>query len=70
MKMVYIRGEDNTVADALSRVAPNAFPDERELPLHEGLAKAVGVILTVGTDEIVLSEIRKGYETNSVRRSH
>jgi hypothetical protein len=30
MDIIYIRGEDNTVADALSRVVvPNAFPEEQ-----------------------------------------
>jgi hypothetical protein len=29
MEIIYIRGEDNTVADALSRVVPNAFPEEQ-----------------------------------------
>jgi hypothetical protein len=32
MSITYIRGEDNTVADALSRLPPNCFPDEIEDP--------------------------------------
>ena len=28
MNIHYIRGEDNTVADALSRLPPNSFPNE------------------------------------------
>jgi RNase H-like domain found in reverse transcriptase len=32
MMITYIRGEDNTVADALSRLPPNCFPDEQSNP--------------------------------------
>jgi hypothetical protein len=36
MTITYIRGEDNTVADALSRLPPNAYPDESltSIPPH------------------------------------
>jgi hypothetical protein len=28
--MIYIPGEDNTVADTLSHIPPNSFPDEQK----------------------------------------
>jgi hypothetical protein len=65
---VYIRGEDNTVADALSRLPVNTFADEIELSqkpdLHQTWAKynAVGAVLTISTDPAVLAEIKAGYQ--------
>src|ERR1700722_3992437 len=36
MEIIYIWGEDNTVADTLSRIRPGAFPDEQtDLNPHE-----------------------------------
>jgi hypothetical protein len=71
MTITYIRGEDNTVADALSRVAPNAFPDEQpesRLPYsiwsQHPPTVPVGAVLSIATDHSVLEAIRAGYETD------
>jgi hypothetical protein len=54
MSITYIRGEDNTVADALSRLPPNCFADERQ--------NTVTAILSVTTDTSILKQILSGYE--------
>jgi hypothetical protein len=33
MTISYIRGEDNTIVDALSRLPPNCFPEEQDILL-------------------------------------
>jgi hypothetical protein len=58
MTITYIRGEDNTVADALSRLPPNCFPDEI---LHPHVENAVNSILTIATDKSILDSIKTGY---------
>ena len=64
MKIVYIRGEDNTVADALSRVPPGTFADEQECDLFKIWASLVSAILSLATDSSVLNEIKAGYTTD------
>jgi hypothetical protein len=60
----YIRGEDNTVADALSRVRYGGKAQiESSLANHEvwrGL-RPCGAVLTITADTDLLNEIRKGY---------
>jgi hypothetical protein len=58
MTVTYIHGEDNTVADALSRLSPNSFKDEIP-PLVD--VDPVSVILTVTSDHDILNEIKAGY---------
>ena len=67
----WLRGEDNTVADALSCVEPNAFPNEQlESCLPYSIwsqnppAVPVGAILSIATDHSVLEAIHAGYETD------
>ena len=66
MTITYIQGEDNTVADALSRVPPNTFPDEfaENSQPHEVWMRAhlVNAILSITTDQQVLNTIKTGYE--------
>jgi hypothetical protein len=62
MSVVYIHGEDNCVADALSRVPANAYPEERSQNLHEVWAMPVSATLSVRTDKAVLDRIKAGYE--------
>lgn len=66
MTIVYIRGEDNTVADALSRVPINGFPTENAELLTKGdiwsIDNHVGAVLSVATDLSVLNAIRDGYK--------
>jgi len=58
MTITYIRGEDNTVADALSRLPPNCFPDEQ----NDLAAKnSVNAVLSVMTDAEILTMIKAGY---------
>lgn len=61
----YIKGEDNTVADALSRLPAGTFADEL---LHEPHAawsgNTVGAVMRVATDLAVLEDIKTGYLTN------
>jgi hypothetical protein len=57
---VYIPGEDNTVADALSRLPPNTFPDEK-LPDTVWSLQSINSILSISTDATVLSSIKEGY---------
>lgn len=61
--IVYIRGEDNTVADALSRVPVDTFPSECEPMAHEAWAASgvASAVLQVCVDEAVLQEIKLGY---------
>jgi Integrase zinc binding domain len=54
LTITYIHGEDNTVADALSRLPPNCFPDEIA-PM------VVNVILTINSDRDILKKIKAGY---------
>jgi hypothetical protein len=61
MTIVYIRGEDNTVADALSCVSPNAFPDEQlQVSLLNSSGSQlppmvpIGAVLLIATDHLVL----------------
>jgi RNase H-like domain found in reverse transcriptase/Integrase zinc binding domain len=54
LTITYIRGEDNTMADALSRLPPNCFPDEI-VPM------VVNVILTIDSDRHILNKIKAGY---------
>jgi Integrase zinc binding domain len=54
--MTYIRGDDNTVADALSRLPPNCFADEQIHP--------TAAVLSVATDQSILAQIKAGYLTD------
>jgi len=71
MMITYIRGRDNTIADILSWVAPNAFPDEQpelcllySIWLQHPPTIPVGAILSIATDHSVLEAIHAGYETD------
>jgi hypothetical protein len=59
MMITYIQGEDNTVADALSCLPPNCFPDE----LNDfASANTVNAVLSVTSDEEILNMIKAGYQ--------
>lgn len=64
MTIVYIRGEDNTVADALSCVPIDAFPSEKAMPAFEvwNPENAVNVVMQLVADESVLAAIKAGYK--------
>jgi hypothetical protein len=57
MTIVYIQGEDNTVADALSRVPPNVFPTKIQ-------QNHIATILSITSDQHILDSIVKGYNTD------
>ena len=69
MSIVYICREDNCVADTLSRVPENAFPDERSVTsappiLHDAWRHHIGAILSITTDRSVLESIKEGYNSD------
>lgn len=55
MQIVYIKGDNNTVADALSRL-PNTLNAKSPLP--------VAAMLSVETDSSLLKSIKDGYKTD------
>jgi ''chromo'' (CHRromatin Organisation MOdifier) domain./Integrase core domain. len=54
--------EDNTVADALSRVAPAAFPQEGHIEPHVQWSTLAASVLSISTDTSVLKSILSGYQ--------
>lgn len=67
MSIIYIRGEDNTVADVLSRVPVNGFPTEQTEDLLMkvdvwGLDNVVGTVLEITMDKSVLALICGAYK--------
>src|SRR5262245_19413277 len=66
MLIVYIRGEDNCVADALSRLPPDALPGENATPPHSVWSNnSVNAMLRVTTDASVLETIKRGYDEDA-----
>ena len=71
MKIFYIRGEDNTIADALSHLPTDQHDaddatdlDISDMPLHwENWVKQITVnsVLTISADQLFLDNIHKGY---------
>ena len=69
MSIVYIRGEDNWMADALLRVPESAFPDECAVTsappiLHDTWQCHIGAVLSITTDRLVLESIKEGYKSD------
>jgi hypothetical protein len=64
MSITYIKGEDNTVADALSRIPPNSFPDEEEFSIAGRWSNAVTSILRIEANSATLKAIKKGYQSD------
>ena len=66
MNITYIRGEDNCVADALSRLPPGMFPDENPTirAPHEHWKAPVCGVLSIATDISVLVSIKEGYDSD------
>ena len=66
MNITYIRGEDNCVADALSRLPPDTFPDENPMiqDPHEHWKTPICAVLSIATDISVLASIKEGYDSD------
>jgi hypothetical protein len=65
MTIVYIKGEDNTVADALSRMPTNDSGDPQQCPMYKAwLSSVAGAVLMVSADEEFLWNVKEGYETD------
>ena len=68
MSITYIKGEDNTIADALSRLPAEALSDDEK---HDGLdmpvwnnwmkAASCNTVMHVSADKSFLEAVRKGY---------
>lgn len=62
----YIHGEDNTVADALSRLPKGSFANELQSEPHVTWSgRGVNTIMCVATDRVVLDEIIEGYKSDA-----
>jgi hypothetical protein len=57
--ITYIKGENNTVADALSRIPPDAFPEEKAP--GEGMISSV---LSIALNNEFLGKIKGGYKSD------
>lgn len=58
MTIVYICGNDNTVADALSHVALNTFPDKQPPHLSSSQSTStpsINMVLSITTDNAILN---------------
>jgi hypothetical protein len=67
MTIIYIPGEDNMVADALSRVPDGTFPgDNPSITEYPSIVNhlRINVTLSITTDPSVLRTIQDGYETD------
>lgn len=65
MTIVYIRGEDNTIANVLSRIAPNTFPDEIPVVTKNITHPMINTILSITSDHALLDTIKAGYEEDA-----
>ena len=57
MTVTYIHGEDNTVADALSCLPPNCFPDE----MTKSTPSSINAVLHITSNCTILDMIKAGY---------
>lgn len=64
--IAYIKGTDNTGADALSRVANGAYLHEIEpkFAAWPGIPNAISAVLTVESDDEFLKQVKAGYKVD------
>jgi hypothetical protein len=65
MNIYYVKGEDNTVVDALSRLPVEQQLDEEDhpVPRHDAWLNknSVNVMLSISADESFLCDVKTGY---------
>jgi len=65
MSIYYVKGEDNTVADALSWLPVEELPDmtEKPVPRHDAWLNnnLINVTLSISADESFLCDVKEGY---------
>ena len=63
MKIVYIKGEDNCITDALSWLPENCFKDRHpeQMAPHEHWKNTISAVLSITSDQKVLVSIESGY---------
>jgi Integrase zinc binding domain len=61
MTIAYLPGDDNTVADALSRLPPNCFPDEGAVLTTPLQTTQIAAVLSIASDSSLLKAIKDGY---------
>ena len=66
MTISYIHREDNCVADTLSRLPPDMFPDKNPTirAPHEHWKTPICAVLSIATDISVLASIKEGYDSD------
>ena len=68
IEITYIWGEDNCIADALSRFPINTYPNEKDLPIEPHALWShkssipIAAILQISMDTCILNDIKKGYK--------
>ena len=69
MKIYYVKGEDNTVADALSRLPVVEVTDDIQPCYKLWIQGSVNVTMTITADESFLKDVKKGYlEDNFIKK--
>jgi hypothetical protein len=71
--IVYIPGEDNTVADALSRLPPNTFPNEHDTPTQPHAIwslPTVAAVLSLSADASILAEMAHMLSSTRMPQHH
>ena len=64
MMITYIKGEENTVADALSRLPLASFADEAPLAGTDQPCAMTASVLSISAPANLLTEIRTGYQSD------
>ena len=66
MKIIYIKGGNNCVANTLSQLLEKSFLDEclEFMAPHECWQQPIGVVLSIVSDRSVLASIKSGYDSD------